>query len=326
LTACDRRAYRPRVAGAGDVLEDARTGERLVFLRVVDDMLEYELWFTPRGFSTQPHLHPSQDEQHEVVGGRLGVVSNGVHRVLEPGDAIDVRAGTPHRIFAIGEQQVHAIFRSRPALRSAELLERLFALGERPGLVELARIGRDFRAEGHTTRPPLAVQKALLHPLARLGDDGAEYVFVDEWDADAPIEAVFDTLADGRTYPEWWTPVYVDVEADGPAHVGGVSRQHFKGRLPYHLRTTSTIVALDRPHRLEADVEGDLRGKGVWTLTPLASGGTHVRFDWRVYADRPLLRVLTPVLRPAFRWNHAWAIARARTGLGPYARRRALVR
>ena len=33
-----------------------------------------------------------------------------------------------------------------------------------------------------------------------------EYVFIDEWDVDAPQEAVFDALADARTYPEWWTP------------------------------------------------------------------------------------------------------------------------
>jgi hypothetical protein len=30
----------------------------------------------------------------------------------------------------------------------------------------------------------------------------AEYVFVDEWDVDAPQQAVFDALADARTYPE----------------------------------------------------------------------------------------------------------------------------
>ena len=45
-----------------------------------------------------------------------------------------------------------------------------------------------------------------------------------------------------------------------------------------------------------------------------------MRFDWRVHADRLLLRLLTPVLRRALRWNHAWAIARAREGLEPYAR------
>ncbi len=150
----------------------------------------------------------------------------------------------------------------------------------------------------------------------------APYVFVDEWDVAAPAEAVFDALADARTYPQWWTPVYIAAEADGPPAVGCEARQHFKGRLPYTLRTTSTIVALDRPHRIEADVVGDLSGKGIWTLTP-GDGRTHVRFDWRVHADRPLLRYLSPLLRPLFRWNHNWAIACAMRGLEPYAQRTA---
>jgi hypothetical protein len=70
---------------------------------------------------------------------------------------------------------------------------------------------------------------------------------------------------------------------------------------------------------LEVDVAGDLRGRGTWTLTPDGADRTRVRFDWRVFADRPLLRVLTPLLRPAFRANHDWAIARAQEGLEPYA-------
>ena len=37
-------------------------------------------------------------------------------------------------------------------------------------------------------------------------------------------------------------------------------------------------------------------------------------------ADRPLLRYLTPVLRPVFRWNHNWSVKRAIEGLEPYAR------
>jgi uncharacterized protein YndB with AHSA1/START domain len=148
----------------------------------------------------------------------------------------------------------------------------------------------------------------------------AEYRFIDEWDVDAPIEAVFDALADARTYPEWWTPVYESVEADGPPEVGRVSRQRFKGRLPYKLRTESEIVRLERLHEFEVRVQGDLSGQGIWTLTQ-ADGRVHVRFDWRVNADRAFLRVLTPVLRPAFRWNHNWAIARATEGLEPYARR-----
>jgi uncharacterized protein YndB with AHSA1/START domain len=150
----------------------------------------------------------------------------------------------------------------------------------------------------------------------------AEYVFIDEWDVDAPQAAVFEALADARTYPEWWKPVYIEVEADCAPQVGCVSRQEFKGRLPYHLNTRSEIVRMERPHELAVEVVGDLTGKGVWTLTPL-DGHIHVHFDWRVLADRPLLRVLTPLLRPVFRWNHNWSIKRAMEGLAPYARSRA---
>jgi uncharacterized protein YndB with AHSA1/START domain len=149
----------------------------------------------------------------------------------------------------------------------------------------------------------------------------AEYVFLDEWDVDAPQQAVFEALADARTYPEWWTPTYQEVEADGPPEVGRVSRQRFKARLPYTLSIRSMIVRLEPPHEFEIEVDGDLRGRGIWTLAPRA-GKLHVRFDWRVYADRPLLRALTPILRPAFRWNHDQAIKRAMDGLEPYARTR----
>jgi uncharacterized protein YndB with AHSA1/START domain len=150
-----------------------------------------------------------------------------------------------------------------------------------------------------------------------------EYRFLDEWDVDAPIEGVFDALADARSYPDWWKPVYIDVDADGPPEVGMASRQHFKGRLPYTLRTESVLTRIEPPHEFEVHVTGDLTGRGVWTLSE-RDGTVHVRFDWRVYADRPLLRVLTPLLRPVFRWNHNWSVKRAMEGLEPYAQRRAV--
>ena len=42
-----------------------------------------------------------------------------------------------------------------------------------------------------------------------------------------------------------------------------------------------------------------------------------------VFADKPLLHYLTPLLRPLFRWNHDWAVKRAIDGLERYAQRRA---
>ena len=146
-----------------------------------------------------------------------------------------------------------------------------------------------------------------------------EYVFIDEWDVAAPIVAVFRALSDVTTYPDWWKPVYLSVEADGPLRVGRVARERFKGRLPYELSTQSEIIRLEPPREFEVEVVGDLSGRGVWTLSPLPDGRVHVRFDWRVDADRLLLRALRPVLRPLFRWNHGWAIKRAVEGLEAYA-------
>ncbi|MGH2985675.1 MAG: hypothetical protein ACRDLO_03175, partial [Solirubrobacterales bacterium] len=92
-------------------------------------------------------------------------------------------------------------------------------------------------------------------------------------------------LADAGSYPEWWRPVYIAVETDGPPEVGRMSRQEFKGRLPYHLKTSSKIVRYRPPEELEVEVEGDLSGRGVWTLSERPGGRVHVAFDWRVYAD-----------------------------------------
>jgi hypothetical protein len=144
-----------------------------------------------------------------------------------------------------------------------------------------------------------------------------EYVFVHEWDVAAPPAAVFDAIADTRSFPVWWTPVYLEVRTDGPPEVGRVSYLHSKGRLPYHVRITTEIVELEPPSKLEAAVAGDVTGKSSWRFAP-AGDGTHVYFRWQVNADKPLFRLLTPVLRPAFRWNHDWVIQRAIVGLEPY--------
>jgi hypothetical protein len=74
------------------------------------------------------------------------------------------------------------------------------------------------------------------------------YVFLDEWDVDAPQEQVFDALADGRTYPNWWTPTYLAVETDGPPELGRVAHQRFKGTLPYVLATTTRLTRINRPN------------------------------------------------------------------------------
>ena len=292
------------------------------------ELLEFDVIGRARGLLAQGHVHPTQAERLEVISGAMRVVIDGRERLLTEGESIEVPAGTPHRQVSAGQGAGRVRVQLRPAGRTQAFLERLADLCRDgqvnrfgfPRPVAGARLVRDFADTGHASRPPVAVQRALSGLVAALARPPRPYVFVDQWDVAAPPEAVFDAIADARSYPQWWRPVYVEVESDGPPQLGKQSRQHFKGRLPYHLHTRSVIAALDPPRTITADVDGDLRGRGTWTLTPTARG-THVRFDWRVHADRRLLRLFTPVLRPLFRWNHNWAIARAIDGLEPYARR-----
>lgn len=169
------------MARAGDTLEDPASGDRLVFRRTAaetnGEVLEYEIWFVPRGFAVRDHVHPHQQERHEVVEGSLGIAVEGRERRLGPGDVELVPPGTRHRLFPIENEPVHAVFESRPALRTEILLETIFGLARdgkvtargNPGLLQLAVIFRELHEVGYPTSPPLALQRALLTPLAAIG-------------------------------------------------------------------------------------------------------------------------------------------------------------
>jgi quercetin dioxygenase-like cupin family protein/uncharacterized protein YndB with AHSA1/START domain len=314
----------------GDVLQMDPLGLTCEFLRTGEetsgDLLEMEVIGRPRGFLAQKHVHPTQAEHIEVVSGAITVGMNGHEHLVTEGQSIDIPAGTPHTQSPADAGVGVVRITVRPAGRTQTFLEHVARLCREgkmtrsgfPRPVAGAELILEYGDTGHAAVPSLRVQRALARAIRAVGDPMRPYVFIDEWDVAAPPEAVFDAIADGRSYPEWWRPVYIDVTADGPAEVGAESSQHFKGRLPYHLHTRSVITELDAPHTLTVDVSGDLRGRGTWTLTA-PERGTRVRFEWQVHADRALLRVLTPVLRPLLRFNHNWAIARAMEGLEPYA-------
>ena len=326
------------MAKSGDVLEMEPVGLRVELLRTGEEtggeLLEFDVVGRSRGFLAQGHVHPTQVERLEMIEGSMKVVIEGKEHLIGPGQSIEVPAGAPHSQIPAGEGEGRLRIQVRPAGDTQGFLERLAEIcaagqmtrGGFPRPVAGARLIKDFAQTGYATRPPLGVQRALAGLILAIARPLRPYVFVDEWDVAAPPETVFDAIADARSYPQWWSPVYIDVESDdGAPHVGKESRQHFKGRLPYHLHTRSVIAELDQPHTITADVDGDLRGRGTWTLTPIPRG-THVRFDWQVHADRRLLRLLTPLLRPLLRWNHNWAIARAMEGLEPYCQRAAAAR
>jgi hypothetical protein len=143
----------------------------------------------------------------------------------------------------------------------------------------------------------------------------ATYSFTDTWLVPASTDAVYELLSCPREYPEWWGDAFLTGEGDpGPASPGKRAHLLTRGRLPYRLRWELTCVEAHAPTRLVSRIRGDFEGEGIWTLSPV-DGGTRAVLEWRVDIRKPLVRHLTPVLRPLFAWNHRWAMRRGEAAI-----------
>jgi uncharacterized protein YndB with AHSA1/START domain len=151
-----------------------------------------------------------------------------------------------------------------------------------------------------------------------------DYTFISVWHVNAPTDLVYDILSDAETYPRWWPEVYLAVRVE-PASDGGAigtrAHLHTRGRLPYTLTWTAETLHADRPHTFEIRATGDFEGSGIWTLQPVAAG-TRAAFEWRIRAEKPLLRTFSFLLKPVFRWNHHWAMTIGREALAREIARR----
>jgi hypothetical protein len=118
--------------------------------------------------------------------------------------------------------------------------------------------------------------------------------------------------------PRWWPSVYLDVRelapGDPQTHVGRVIELYTKGWLPYTLRWRFTVSESRGVQGFSLVAEGDFVGTGVWTLVQQGEV-VDVQYDWRIRADKPLLRYGTLVMRPLFSANHRWAMARGEESL-----------
>ncbi|MDJ0827101.1 MAG: SRPBCC family protein [Rhodobacter sp.] len=144
------------------------------------------------------------------------------------------------------------------------------------------------------------------------------------WRVEATIEEVAAILTDAERLPDWWGDVYLDVKITDPGDENGIGRTvaiRSRGKLPYELNWTARLVSSKRPHGWVIAATGDLQGRGEWTLTQ--NGPTaEISYDWQVEAEKPILRLLSPLLKPLFAWNHRWAMAKGLDGLKAELKRR----
>jgi quercetin dioxygenase-like cupin family protein len=186
----------------GDVIENPVTGERLVFRKTSRETggqaVVIETFVQPNGFVAAAHVHPSQEEQFEILRGSVGFKIAGKKLIAGRGQRLTVPAGTPHKFWNAGDDEAHFVCEIRPALQFEPLIETMFSLAadgktNRKGMPNLLRLAVIANAHFDTVQlpfPPAIVQRiglALGAPVGRLF--GYEPVYVPAEPAAVPVAA-----------------------------------------------------------------------------------------------------------------------------------------
>jgi hypothetical protein len=153
----------------------------------------------------------------------------------------------------------------------------------------------------------------------------ADYHFVTRWDIEGSIDEIAGVLFDAQGLERWWPSVYLKVAivepGDPKTSIGRVVDLYTKGWLPYTLRWSFRVTESDAPRSFALEAFGDFEGVGRWTLTPRGAS-THVEYDWRIRAEKPLLKWFSFLMKPLFRANHEWAMRKGEESLLLELRRR----
>ncbi|QNP58089.1 SRPBCC family protein [Paenacidovorax monticola] len=135
-------------------------------------------------------------------------------------------------------------------------------------------------------------------------DDATTYRLTTWWCFDAPLEPVWNAIADADGWPAWWPGIASVVLAPGdPQGLGAVRRYTCRGALPLRLSFVARVTRIVPQRLIEGRACGDLVGRGRCSLA-CAQGRTTVHLDWQVRTASAWLNRLAPLIHPLLRWNH----------------------
>jgi quercetin dioxygenase-like cupin family protein len=172
------------MAHPGDVLAHPAFGVQIRFLATSEQtngsLLRAEVLLPPH-FSMAEHVHPRQEERHEVLAGTLRARVGGLERDYRAGERVIGPAGVPHAWRNPSDREaLRIVSEHRPVLHMELMLEagsaiaRDFAADKRGALKHLLRaavlmdtIKDDFSFTGWPMRALMALLVALA-PAGRL--------------------------------------------------------------------------------------------------------------------------------------------------------------
>ncbi len=150
-----------------------------------------------------------------------------------------------------------------------------------------------------------------------------DYHFITHWRVQASLQEIVEIISDAEGLPRWWPSVYLEVRqlADGDEEgVGKRVSLYTKGWLPYSLRW-QFVVTEASPTGFTLVADGDFVGRGIWTFVEEGEW-VSLTYDWKIEANKPLLRRLSFVFKPLFAINHEWAMKQGELSLQLELRRR----
>ena len=143
-----------------------------------------------------------------------------------------------------------------------------------------------------------------------------DYHFITIWRVKSTIEEVSEVIGDAQGLTRWWPSVYLDVKVfeEGDENgLGKVVSLFTKGWLPYTLRCEFRVTEV-RPDGFTLVAWGDFDGRGIWTFEQDGEW-VNVIYDWKIKAEKPLLRYFSFIMKPLFSANHRWAMAKGEVSL-----------
>ena len=105
------------MAHEGQEIVNPRTGQRMTFVELHDELLRIDTTNPPTPQREPVHVHPKQESGAEVLAGTLVFEVAGTQRRVGPGETIRIAANTPHRFWNDGSEDARSTQFFRPAPR-----------------------------------------------------------------------------------------------------------------------------------------------------------------------------------------------------------------
>lgn len=143
-----------------------------------------------------------------------------------------------------------------------------------------------------------------------------DYHFITHWRVQSTIQEASEIIGDATSLVRWWPSVYLDVNILEPGDERGLGRVvslYTKGWLPYTLRWSFRVTDV-RKDGFTLEAWGDFDGRGIWTFQQDGSW-VNVTYDWKILAEKPLLKYFSFIMKPIFSANHRWCMAKGEESL-----------